>query len=361
MGTKKNKMRKAGIVAAVAAVIVITVILVIFLQSRREEAPADEKKNELVTADGELFDYQETKTVKVGKYKGVEVVVEPDEEEVEMELSSVLDKFEVHPSDRTVRKGDYAYIDYKGTLHGITAEGLQSEDEVIHVGEYNYAPAFENALVGKEVGKTYTVPVTFADDYPDSMVAGQEVIFEISVKAKFDDFYAKKLSKGKYKNVKAFLQSLAKKLRKENMENLPELAWEAFVEHCEVNQYPKKLVNEEVDNLTMQYKSFAEISGTTYEELMNDLMMDDETVRETARDTVRDRMVAKTIAKWENMTVDDDTARKYMIQLMEYDEDDDETLEHLYENYREDYGSRPKDDILVAAVKELVKENAVVQ
>ena len=72
-------------------------------------------------------------------------------------------------------------------------------------------------------------------------------------------------------------------------------------------------------------------------------------------------MLAKTIAKWENIVPDDDTSRKYLIQLMEYEEDDKESLEDLLENYREDYGSRPKDDILVAAVKDLISGKAVIK
>ena len=362
---ENNKMspnRKKWILAIAAIIVLALVISVVVLMpqnnDKTENATGD---NELITADGELFDYDKTGTVKVGEYKGIEVSVEPDEEDVNLELSSVLDDIKILPEDKVIKKGDYAYIDYTGSINGIELEELQAEEELLVIGEYKYVKAFEDALVGKEAGETYTVPIAFANDYPDSTVAGQEVVFQVTIKAKFDNLYAEKVSKGKYKDVASYKQSLAKRLRKENMENVTELAWNAFIEKCEVNKYPKKFVDEEIDNLNMQYAGFAEISGTTYEELMESLMMDDESVKETAQDIVRDRMLAKTIAKWENIVPDDDTSRKYLIQLMEYEEDDKESLEDLLENYREDYGSRPKDDILVAAVKDLISGKAVIK
>jgi FKBP-type peptidyl-prolyl cis-trans isomerase (trigger factor) len=205
------------------------------------------------------------------------------------------------------------------------------------------------------------VTIQFDEDYQDKTVAGREVVFQVTVKAKFDDKYAKKVSKGKYSDAASYRESLAKRLRKENKENLVELAWDELVENCEVSLYPKKLVKEEKKNLKMQYEAFAEVSGVSYDELMESLMMDDDSVTETAQDTVRDRMIAKSIAEWEKFSVTDDVCRKYLIQLMEYEEDDDETLEQLIEDYEEDYGSRPKDDVLVAMAKEFVAKNASVK
>lgn len=359
-GLLKNKTAIGVILAIIVIGIIIAVICV--NQNRNKAEDNGEKGTQLVIPDGESFDYQEAQAVKIGNYKGVEVLVEPDEEDIDLELSAVLDdKFKVIEGNNTIKKGDYAYVDFTASLDGVELEELQGEDVLLVVGKYAYQEAFEDALVGREIGKTYSVPLSFSKDYSDSVVAGREVVFKVNVKAKFDNAYAEKISGGKYKDVKSYRKNIAKRLRKENMENLEELAWDALMEEGEVMQYPKKLVNEEIENLQMQYAGFAEVSGISYEELMESLMMDDDSVKETAQDVVRDRMVAKTIAKWENFKLDDDTCRKYLIKLMEFEEDDDETLEHLYEDYKEDYGSRPKDDILVAMAKDFISEHAVIK
>ncbi len=353
-----HKKMKIGILVLVVLVACI-LIAVLVQRSRTDGEDKPQEKNELLAADGEMFDYQEAGAVKIPDYRGVEVPVEPDGEDVEIELSSVLDDIERIEEDVVIAKGDYAYIDYTASIGGTEVEDLAEEEVLLVVGEYKYPKNLEDALVGKEIGKTYSIPVSFAADYPDETVAGRTVDFRVTIRAKFDDRYAKAVSKGKYKDVDSYKKSLAKRLRRENMENLPELAWEALMEKCEVMKYPAKLVKEEVDNLNMQYAGFAEVSGVTYEELMESLMMDEATVKETAQEVVRDRMVAKTIAKWENFTWDEQESRKYLLQLMEYDEDDGETLANLTEDYKESYGSRPMDDILVAKAKDLVSKSAV--
>lgn len=360
----KELLKNKTVVGIILAVFVVGIVIAAICLNQNNNGAEDSgsKGENLVIPDGESFDYQETETIKIGDYKKVEVLVEPDEEDIDLELSAALDdKFEVIEENKTIKKGDYAYVDYTASIEGIELEDLQGEDVLLIVGKHKYLEAFEDALVGREVGQTYSVPLSFSKDYPDAALAGREVTFKVNIKAKFDDAYADKISKGKCKDVASYRKNIEKRLRKENMENLSELAWDALMEQSHVNQYPKQLVEEEVENLNMQYADFAEITGVSYEELMESLMMDEDSVKDTAKDVVRDRMVAKTMAKWENFKLDDETCRKYLIKLMEFEEDDDETLEHLYDDYKLDYGSRPNDDILVAMAKDFVSEHAVIK
>lgn len=356
-----TKQRKKRVIVIVAAVAVVLVLAAVWCIKNSRDAKGEDAEKKLLAADGEMFDYQETETVQVGTYKGVEVTVSADDEDVDLELASVLDDMKVISKDVVIAKGDYAYIDYSGSIQGVEKDELQGEDILLVVGEYTHIQSFEDALIGKKVGDNYSISISFSEDYPDETVAGQIVTFQVTVKAKFDDRYAKKVSKGKYTDVASYRESLAKRLRKENMENINELAWDALMETCKVSTYPETLVTEEIENLKMEYEGFAEVSGISYDELMESLMMDDDSIRETAQDTVRDRMIAKSIAKWESFSLTDEVCRKYLIQLMEYEEDDDETLDQLLEDYEEDYGSRPRDDILVVMAKEFVAEHAVVQ
>lgn len=352
----RKKQRICGGVAIFVVLAVAALLVVYFSQSEKTKT---ENSDEAVVGDGVAFDYEEAGMIRLGEYEGIHVSVEPDEEDVDLELGSVLDEFEAAKGDVILKKGEYAYIDYEGTLDsGWKPDGMQGEDVLIKVGDYHYVKEFEDSLIGRKTGETYRISMIFSEDYPDEEVAGQKCEFEINVKAKFNDHYADEISNGKYKTAEEYRDKLSKKLKKENLENLSEMAWDTFVEKCTVENYPKAYVTEEVDNLNKQYASFAEISGISYEELMESLMMDEESVKETAKDIVRDRMLAKTIAGREKIVPDDSDMRKYLIFLMDY-EDDGETLDELYEEYREDYGSRPKDDVLVEMVKDRIAKAAV--
>lgn len=360
---KKMLGNRAALVTAAVIILVAAITIIIWVSQKGDTADGAENRGgvQLVTPDGEAFDYQKAQVITVGNYKGVKVEVEPDEEDIDLELSSVLDDLKMNKDNKKIKKGDYAYIDFTVSEDGEAREDLQEDEVLLLVGKYTYQEAFEDALIGREVGETYSVPLKFPDDYKESSMAGRTLDYRVTIKAKFDDAYAREASKGKCKDVKAYRARIAKRLRKENMENLGELCWDALMEQCKVNQYPKALVKEEIENLQKQYAGFADVSGMSYEELMESLMMDEESVKETAQDIVRDRMAAKTIARWEGFALDEETCRKYLIQLMDYEKDDDDTLEHFYEDYKEDYGSRPKDDILVAMAKDFVSGHAVIK
>lgn len=358
--SEKNK--KILITGIIAILIVLSVCLYLIISDRKKEDDqgSTDSQSEYVVPDGETYDYKEAGLVKIDSYRNIKVDVEPDEDAVRDELAAKLDDSKPLAGDIRLKKGEYAYVDYTGSENGVENDDYGESDALILIGEHKYMSAFEDALVGMEVGSSYSVPIQYPADYSNASVAGKTIEFTITVKAKFNDHYASKMSKGRYKTVDAYMKSLKTRLKKENLENLEELAWEAFTEQCEVTTYPSELVREEVKNLKKQYAGFAEVSGVSTEELMKSLGMDSEGLQELAQDTVRDRMIAKTIAGWENLQPDEKTSRKYLMSIMDYDESD-ESYEELIQDYEEDYGSRPKDDILVKMVKELVAENAITE
>ena len=355
-----GKNKKILITGILAVLIILGVCLYLIVSGGKQEKNDTGSQNEYIIPDGQSYDYKDAGLVKIASYKKVKVDVEPEEDDVRNELAGKLDDSKPVAGDIRLKKGEYAYVDYTGSENGVENDDYGENDVIILIGEHKYMSAFEDALVGMKVGSSYTVPVQYPADYSDAAVAGKTIEFTVTVKAKFNDHYASSLSKGKYKTADAYMKNLRSRLKKENLENIEELAWEAFTDQCEVSSYPSELVREEIKNLKKQYKGFAEVSGVSTEELMKSLGMNSDSLQELAQDTVRDRMIAKTIAGWEKLQPDEKTCRKYLIKLMDYDESD-ESYQELIQDYEEDYGSRPKDDILVKMVKELVAENAVAE
>ena len=119
------------------------------------------------------------------------------------------------------------------------------------------------------------------------------------------------------------------------------------------------MLTRSTEDVTNMYKNFAELSGTTVEDLLESFGMGEDGISEIAQDTVADYMIAKTIAAREGITLDDTYYMQTLRELLGYEEGDEEkSLEELEKEYKKDQGSRPKDDVLVERVREYVGEQS---
>ena len=102
--------------------------------------------------------------VELEEYKGIEVE-KPDEEiseeEVEEALESMRDKFaqlEV-ASGKKLTEGDYALIDFTGTVNDQPFEGSSANDYMLELGSENIWPEFNQELKDKRKGDILDVKV----------------------------------------------------------------------------------------------------------------------------------------------------------------------------------------------------------
>lgn len=305
--------------------------------------------------DGELRDYEAEGMITLGKYTGIEVEVTPTKEEIYEEIQSRVEKADVKVSgDDEIKKGDYVFLDYTGSADGTE---LDEEDVVLRAGSDGKMPSLSLTLTGKKVGQTYTAPVTFPDDYEDGELAGSQVNLSITVNGKFDDAYAKKLSKNRYSTVGEYEDYISGELKKENEKDAGEMAFEELMENCKAMVYPQENLKEMREDLENQYHDVAEASGYSYDELLESLQMSDEGIGELAEDTLKERMAAKTIALREGLELTDSLYRKYLMRVEE-EKDTDISMEELLKEYRGYYGRWPRDDMYVEMVKDFIGKKA---
>lgn len=153
-------------------------------------------------------------------------------------------------------------------------------------------------------------------------------------------------------------KSFAKSYKKpeDNEEDLRDALWDDYLETCQVKEYPENLVEEALADTIMQYEGFAEVTGVTYDELLESYGMDESMVEDVAKDTIRGRLVASTIATRERLNADDATLEKYLMKLMDYDKSDFSSMEQLKKDYLEGYSVRPVDDVYVEMVKDYLTD-----
>lgn len=315
--------------------------------------PAEREK------DGAIVDYTEDGSLTLSDYVGIEVDPEPADgdvlEAMEPDLVKMSDKHK-----GKIREGDIVCIDQQGFVQGKVYEGLTEQDIILRVGDNDYGEELEKKLVGRQPGDSLTVSEVVGDEYEE--LSGETVDLKIKIKGRFDDYYAGKFSGGKYPSVEKYMAHVKEELRKENESAsiAGEMAWDTVVEESSVSRYPESMRKEEIENTKTQYKNFAELNGITYEEAMSSFGQDEESLEGIAEDVVKERMIAKTIAARENLVLDDARYKEYLMQIMMDDEEDgdnsknEKTLEELEKEYKNDYGSRPRDDMLILLVQSFI-------
>ena len=123
----------------------------------------------------------------VSEYRGVKINVaapEVTDDEVDQKIQTNLkqnpNEVEV---DRAAQDGDIVNIDYKGTKDGEAFDGGTAEGQDLTLGSGSMIDGFEDGLVGAKKGETKTLDLTFPENYREESLAGQAVVFEVTVNA----------------------------------------------------------------------------------------------------------------------------------------------------------------------------------
>lgn len=84
--------------------------------------------------------------------------------------------------DRESADGDQVTVDYVGRIEGEVFEGGSADDMDITLGEQQFLPDMERALVGRKAGEDFQVDVAFPEDYGAEELAGKTATFDVTVK-----------------------------------------------------------------------------------------------------------------------------------------------------------------------------------
>lgn len=156
----------------------------------------------------------------VGEYKGMELTgekTEITEEYLESYVDYMLEnsKQPVAVTGRPVQVGDLVNIDYVGKKDGVAFEGGTAQGADLEIGSGTFIEGFEDGLVGCNVGDTVDLNLTFPDPYHSAELAGQPVVFTVTVNAiselvrpELTDEYVKSLGVEEYQNVEEFYQAV---------------------------------------------------------------------------------------------------------------------------------------------------------
>lgn len=133
-------------------------------------------------------DYDVEKYVKLNDYMNMTVELSQAYEATDEDIQGYIEQMiSMYPgyekTDKTtVEDGDVVNIDYKGTKDGEAFDGGSAVGAHLTIGSGSFIDGFEDGLIGKNVGETVELNLTFPEEYssnPD--LAGQDVVFTVTI------------------------------------------------------------------------------------------------------------------------------------------------------------------------------------
>lgn len=308
--------------------------------------------------------------VELGSYTGL--TVERGKEkvkkaDVEAELKSVAERqARFVESTKPAELGDFATIDFAGSVDGEIFEGGTAQGYRLELGSHSFIDNFEDQLVGTTVGEEKDVNVTFPENYHEKSLAGKKAVFKVVVQKiekkeipEITDEFAANVSE--FENLEDYKKDIEKrlsqKLEQEKERKVENDLLEKIVQSSKV-EIPEILVERQLDIFIRDLETRLSFQGLKLEEYLDyvgtnvsDLRKER---REQAEQTVKTRLVLEALVKKENMVVSEEeldsalkeTAERYKKTVEEYKKSLDDRTIAYYQN-----------DILMKKLLDFLKSN----
>lgn len=111
-------------------------------------------------------------------------VTEVTDADVDKTIERIRDQNKTYETvERESQDGDQVVVDYVGRIDGEAFEGGTGNDIEVNLGEQQFLPDLERALVGRKADEQFDVDVDFPDDYGAKDLAGKTASFDVTVKS----------------------------------------------------------------------------------------------------------------------------------------------------------------------------------
>ena len=259
--------------------------------------------------------------VKLGDYKELHVekeAVEVTDEAVEEQVQGLRSrhaKMVEAEEGAVIEKGDFAIIDFAGTVDGEPFSGGEGKGYPLEVGSNSFIPGFEDQLVGLKKGDSTDVDVTFPEEYFVKELAGKQAIFKVNVQdvkrkelPELTDEYV--AANSDCKTVEELRASYKERMQKA-AENNAQIAYEkALIDFAVANaefEVPEIMIEDRVTQMIDEMRMSLEARKLTLEQYMQYSGIDLKQLRERQHDAavenVKTDLVLDAIAKAENIQV----------------------------------------------------------
>jgi len=250
--------------------------------------------------------------------KDVKVTKKEIDEEIAMliEANAPLKKI---TTKRALKKGDFALIDFEGSINGELFAGGSAKGYLLEIGSGSFIEGFEDQMIGMKIDEQKDVVVTFPNEYNAPDLAGKEAVFKVTLleiqekdkSVDLDEELLKKLLHGSEPVTKKTLeektkeQIRARKLDALYMDEIKPVYVDKLVKEFDID-LPENIVEQEMD---MKFRSFvSSLSEDEIKQYSSDpekAKKKREEFRDESKDSVKLTFIVDELAKLENIEVED--------------------------------------------------------
>lgn len=309
----------------------------------------------------ELYNIDLSKYVTLGEYKGLKVDKKSDEfkKTTESIIESDVQTYGLYvtKNEGKVKEGDNVNIDYTGKKDGVAFEGGTAQAYNLVIGSDSFIDGFEDGLIGKEIGSTVDLNLTFPENYQSEELSGQDVVFTVKIN------YVTTTEAKKPKDYYTFLGFSKLEDYEANIEEraIGESLQQAVLKDSKVKDYPKEdldflygkyyeqFENTLVNNYQATVEQYLTSIGQTADQLKEQL------ITNQVKPIMDMQMVWYAIFDKEKLKITDEDKEQTIKEIIASGGDSSVTRADVIEEYGEYYIEM----LLVSdKVFELVKKNA---
>jgi len=234
--------------------------------------------------ESKAYDYDLSKYVELGQYLGL-MITEFDTEVTDgevmaeiksrIEMSGWYDKLAEEFTEGVVESGDIVNIDFIGTKDGEPFQGGSSEESFpLLIGSGQFIPGFEEGLIGKNIGDTVVLELTFPEHYQTADLAGQDVEFEVTIhhvtKLVLSLEFVRENSE--FQTIEAYKEYIAADLKAAKEAYAVSKRQNDLLEQVFMNSvvldYPRRELNNQVNEIKKSEQSYARSINMTWNDYL---------------------------------------------------------------------------------------------
>lgn len=307
--------------------------------------------------------------VKLGKYEGIKIskkVQEIKDKDIENEVEKLLgSSARFVESEAEASLGDFATIDFSGSVDGVKFEGGTANDFRLELGSHSFIDNFEEQIVGMKKGDEKDITVKFPEKYPAKELAGKDAVFAIKLnkleKKELPQLTDKFISDTtEFETIEEYKKDVREKLilsANKNAERIAEADLvKAIVDSSEI-ELPQSMVNHEVEHIIEDLKNQLAYSQITIEQYLEFMKLTLDEFKKSkegeAKNSLKTRLVLQEIIKQNNLLV---TKEEFEAKLEEFAKSSGKSVAEFSKeisNYEKSY---IENDILMSKLFKFLKE-----
>jgi trigger factor len=303
--------------------------------------------------------YEVSDFITLGEYKGIEVTVEKLEvtdadidTAIQQDLQASAADEEI--TGRAVEDGDIVNIDYEGLKDGVAFEGGSAQAYDLTIGSDSFIPGFEDQIIGSNIGDKVEVSLSFPEDYSSPDLAGQAVIFNVTVNSikksvvpELTEEYVK--ANTEYGTIEAYKESTRATLQAANEDTMENNKINSIlttiIDNAEISSYPQTLIDYYSFEMRDYYTQYATMYGMELADFLSASGLTEESFateqKAYAESRASQELALTAIIKAEKMELTDDEYKEGIAKVIE------------------DYGYESEEVLFQSVTEEQVRESLI--